>query len=186
MIFITSLLVVMRYFGVLPDEHLKKIRIREVILFLVCSMPMMFVFIPSIVYLIVFYDSINVLDMTDLIHTIFIFGCNWSSFLIIAINQIRFRRLIDELKLFVAKRECSVAHRRNLSQLIFCSPGQRTASGGIYVETAILLDKICIIYTVACITGVLGVFLMPFARPFYHYLVGSYSFASWYTPYKTM
>lgn len=186
MIFITSLLVVMRYFGVLPDERVKNIRITEVILFLVCSTPMMFVLIPSIVYLIVFYDSINVLDLTDLIHTICIFGCNWSSYLIIAMNQIRFRRLIDELRLFVAKRECCAVPHLNLSQQIFCSPGQKTASGGIYVETAILLDKICIIYTVACVIGVLGVFLMPFVKPFYHYLIGSYSFASWYTPYKTM
>lgn len=25
---------------------------------------------------------------------------------------------------------------------------------------------------------------MPYAKPFYHFLIGKYSFASWYTPYK--
>lgn len=95
----------MKYFAVLPDESVKSLRIRDLIAFVVCSLPMMFVLIPSIVYLIVFFDSINVLDLTDLIHTIFIYGCIWSGYLIIAKNQIRYRDLIAELRSLVAKRK---------------------------------------------------------------------------------
>lgn len=103
MVFITNLLVIMRYFAVLPDERIKCARIHKFILFVVCSLPMMFVLIPSILYLILFFDSINMLDLTDFIHTILIYGCNWSSYMIIAFNQICFRNLIGELKSMVAK-----------------------------------------------------------------------------------
>lgn len=111
MVFITSLLLLMKYFAVLPDDRVKSIRLRELILFFMCSLPMMFVLIPSIAYLIVFFHTISVLDLTDLIVTIFIYGCIWSGYLIIANSQIRFRDLMNELKTFVAKSEY-------LSQLI--------------------------------------------------------------------
>lgn len=105
MVFITSLLMVMKYFAVLPHESAESLRIHDLIAFVVCSLPMMFVLIPSVVYLIVFFESLNVLDLTDLIHTIFIYGCNWSGYLIIAKNQIRYRDLIAGLRSLVAKRE---------------------------------------------------------------------------------
>lgn len=105
MAFITSLLLLMKYFGVLPEDCVENIRSRELILFFVCSLPMMLVLIPSIAYLIAFFHTISVLDLTDLIVTIFIYGCIWSGYLIIANSQIRFRDLINELKMFVAKSE---------------------------------------------------------------------------------
>lgn len=74
----------------------------------------------------------------------------------------------------------------SINDASFPFSGESTPARDIYAKTAISLDKIRQIYTVGVLIGTLGVFVMPFARPFYHFLIGQYSFASWYTPYKTM
>lgn len=114
MLLVRSLLLLMKYFAVLPEDHVKSVRLREIILFIVCSLPMMFVLIPSIAYLIAFSHTISVLDLTDLFHPIFIYGPIWSGYLIIAKNHIRFRDLMNELKMFVEKSEYWVYCRVNL------------------------------------------------------------------------
>lgn len=106
MVLVRSLLLLMKYFAILPEDGVKSVRLREIILFIVCSLPMMFVLVPSIAYLIAFSHTISVLELTDLFHPIFIYGPIWSGYLIVAKNQIRFRDLINELKTFVEKSEC--------------------------------------------------------------------------------
>lgn len=106
MIFVTYTFVLMKYFGILADEHLNGFRLRELILFIACSLPMMFILVPNIVYLIVYRNALDVFVSTDLIYTIFMFAGTWNGYLILAIRQIRLRNLINELKTVVANR-CS-------------------------------------------------------------------------------
>lgn len=102
---ITSLLVLMKYFALLPDEHVKIIRLRELILIFMCSLPILFVLIPKIVYLMMFHDTEDVIGFTDLIYTIFMFFGVWCGYLIIASRQIRIRNLLFDLKVIVSNSE---------------------------------------------------------------------------------
>lgn len=186
MVFLTRLSISMKYFGISGDEHQKGSWIRNHLLFVMCSLPMSFNVLPNIAYLIVFHNSENVLGITHLIYAILINGGTWMGYLIMAIRQRNLRELIDELKSVVASSECwcsTITSRKGLAILF---SGELTSAKDIYVETANLLDKICRIYAVICVIGALGVFVMPYAKPLYHYLIGEYSFASWYTPYKTL
>lgn len=114
MAFITFLLSLMRYFAVLPDEQTSKISGREVIMFIVRSSPLLFTLIPSFGYLILHFDPNNVFELTDLIYTITLMDCNFNGYLIIAIRQLRFRDLINELKSFIKKSKCG--RNSNLTQ----------------------------------------------------------------------
>lgn len=106
MAFITFLLNLMRFFAVSPDEQTSKISGREVIMFIVRSSPLLFTLIPCFGYLIVHFDRYNVFELTDLIYTMTLMDCNFNGYLIIAIRQLRFRDLINELKSFIEKSEC--------------------------------------------------------------------------------
>lgn len=64
--------------------------------------------------------------------------------------------------------------------------GELNTSTDIYAKTANLLDRICKFYLTVCLTGSLEAFIMPYVKPLYHYILGKYSLASWFTPYKTM
>lgn len=176
----------MKYFYISADENGNESRIRKMISFVVCSLPMMFILLPNTAYLIVFFNSEGVSGITHLIYTIFMIGGIWIGYLIIAIRQEDFRELMDEIKTVVASSKCRhlVINVRKVP-LIFVSE-ELTPTKYIYMRTAILSDKICRIYAILCVSGVTGAFVMPYAKPLYHYFIGKYSFASWYTPYKTM
>lgn len=100
----------MKYFGIWTDEHVKRSRFRKVILFVLCSLPIMFILVPNMAYFIVFYHSEDVLGITDLIYTIFLFFGVWNGYIIIAFRQEHLRKLIDELKWLIAKSERADVH----------------------------------------------------------------------------
>lgn len=102
MAFIKALPVVMKYFAVLPGMRVKSVRLRESTMFIVCSLPMLIILVPNIVYLASNYDSLDVVGVTDSIFVIFMVECNWTGYFIIAMRQIRFRDLFAELKVVVA------------------------------------------------------------------------------------
>lgn len=105
MVFVTAVLIWMKSFGVLPDDHVKEIQIRAIFWFLVCSLPLMFILIPNIVYLVIFHKLEKVYGLTDLMYTIIMFIGVWNGYLIIAVKQISIRDLLNELKLLVSHSE---------------------------------------------------------------------------------
>lgn len=119
MVFITYVPAIMNFFAVLPDDHVKAIGPRGFLMFIVRSLPVLFILIPNIAYLIVNFDPSNVFELTDLIYTIVLYDCNWNGYVILVVRQIRFRDLIAELKLMVAKSECRLNTEQYLVVKVF-------------------------------------------------------------------
>lgn len=105
MIFVNHLFVLLKYFGISADEKANRSPTQKLLLFILCSFPMMFILGPNILYFILSYKSEDVLGITDLAYTIFMFSGIWNSYLIMAIRQGNLRELLNELKSFVAKSE---------------------------------------------------------------------------------
>lgn len=117
MVFITYVPAIMKFFAVLPNDHAKGIGLRGFIMFIVRSVPVLFILIPNIAYLIVNFDPSNVFELTDLIYTIVLYDCNWNGYIILVVRQIRFRDLIAELKLMVANSECLLSTKQCLVKM---------------------------------------------------------------------
>lgn len=105
MIFITYLFVFMKYYGISANAHEKSSLLWKSFMFVLCSLPLMFVLIPGVVYLIVYHNSENVLGITDLFYTIFMFTGLWGGFTILTVRQKYLHELINELRSLVAKSE---------------------------------------------------------------------------------
>lgn len=190
MVFATIFLSLMSFLGVLPDDHLEQIRPREVFWFTACSSMQMFILLPNLVYLIVFHASEEVYGLTDLMYTIILFSGVLNGYRIVFLRQISIRDLINELKRVVAESEYlnrfpSDSSESRLNHCHSCTE-ESTPGKYIYAATASQVDRLCHSYVMCAIVGNLGVFVMPYAKPLYYFLAGKYSFASWYTPYKTM
>lgn len=189
----------LRMFGLYPNKKITKTGVPDTLYIIMLSLPLWFVNLTSYAYLDANAQTADIAVITDSMYTNFIFTMMCGNYIILTIRKFQVRSVIDfmddvvmERKLFIIS---AILHRRKRiyfqQQLFIFSlfdlnhAGRRIGNTLMYDDANDRSEYFIKMYTLWCFIGNMGVNCFPFLLPLFHYLTGQYSFASWYTPYKS-
>lgn len=176
----------LRWFGLYPSENLTRSGIKDTLYIIVVSLPLWFVLLTSYAYFKANIKTADIAVITDNMYTNFIFTMMCGNYFLLTLRKFEIREIIDEMEamLKISKFNSKVLGWAFLKYELFIA-GLLKKDISMYEKANNQSESFIKKYTLWCFIGNMGVNCFPFLRPLFHYATGKYSFASWYTPYKS-
>lgn len=105
----SALFVLLRIFGLFPNESDKKHSILATLHLIMFNIPLLFVTLPALVYWYVNQKTVDISDVTNVIYTVGVFGMLTSIYMYLGWSKFELRDIICELSIVVNERETNLS-----------------------------------------------------------------------------
>lgn len=103
--FMSALLVLLKIFGLFPNENIKTHSIVATLRLVALHIPLLFIIIPAILDCYVHRNALNVVRLTNIIYTTVVFIMLDSIYLYLCVRKFELRDIICELRAMVEQRK---------------------------------------------------------------------------------